>query len=122
MSVYTEDHASALADVAEAGAAVTFTHTTPGTYDATTDTHATPTTSSVTGSAVQADASQLRRAGELIAAGNAVLFFTPTTRGQLPSAGDAITWASASQTVVKTFGEIDPDGQGAFAMYVELTR
>lgn len=117
---YAPVHARASRTVARKGAEVTFSRSVV-VYDPVTDTSTTSTTT-VTGAAVQDDASKHRKAGEIIAAANTVLFFTPTTRGQLPAAGDSISWQSVTQSVVKTFGEIDPDGQGAFASYVEIAR
>lgn len=119
---YTATHSHALATVTRKGAAVTFTLVSPGTYDAATDTYTDATTSTVLGSAVQDDATQHRKAGDLIGTGNVVVFFTPTTRGQLPLPDYRVTWGSAALHVVRTFGGIDPDGQGAIAAYVELAR
>jgi hypothetical protein len=119
---YAPDHADVVATLAEDGAAVTFTRTSPGTYDATTDTYTTPTTSTVAGYAVQDDAGAQRKAGEVIAEGNVVLLFTPSTRGSLPTAGYTTTWNSTAYTVMRTFREINPDGAGVIAAYVELAR
>ena len=119
---YAAQAATALRMVTAKGAAVSFTLTSPGTYDPTTDTYSDPTTTTVSGYAVQADAIKLRRAGETIGAANTVLIFTPTTRGQLPAATYSVTWQSTTQSVVRTFGEVDPDGQGALMAYVELAR
>lgn len=119
---YATEHAGALADVTEAGAAVTFSLTSPGTYDAATETWSSPTVTTVTGYAVQDDAATHRRAGEVIAAANVVLFFTPMTIGNLPVAGYTTTWNSVAVSVVRTFRELNPDGAGAIAAYVEMQR
>lgn len=119
---YAGTHSSALATVTRKGAAVTFTLTSPGTYDATTDTYTAATTSTVAGYAVQDDAASHRKAGEVIGETNVVLLFTPSTRGSLPVAGYTTTWNSTAFTVVRTFREINPDGAGALAAYVEMRR
>lgn len=119
---YTATHTRALGTVSRKGSAVSFTLSSPGTYDPTTDTHSSPTTTTVSGYAVQDDAGKHRRAGELIGETNVVLLFTPSTRGELPLADYSVTWNSATHSVVRTFREINPDGQGAIAAYVELRK
>ena len=100
MSQYTADHAGALADIREAGAAVTFTTSSPGTYDAATDAFTTPVTSSVTGAAVQISGKPFKyQALGLIASHAPTLLFAPTTYGQLPALGASVTWGSATYTV-----------------------
>jgi hypothetical protein len=117
MSVYAEDHASALADVSEAGAAVTWSQTTPGTFDATTETWTTPVTTSCAGYAVEDEGDpQEYRDLELIAMNPATLLFTPSTFGDKPALGMTGTWAGATK-VVKKIRPIQPDGN-AIAMYL----
>lgn len=117
---YAADHADVVATLAEDGAAVTFTLATPGTYDPATDTHSDATTNTVAGYAVQDDAAKQRLAGEVIGQSNVVLLFSPSTRGSMPAAGYTTTWNSTAYSVVRTFREINPDGAGTLAAYVEL--
>lgn len=119
---YAATHTRALRTVTKKGAAVSFTLASPGTYDATTDTYTSPTTTTVAGYAVQGDAGKQRRAGEVIGETSVVLLFTPSTRGSLPLAGYAVTWNSATYSVVRTFREINPDGAGVIAAYVEIAK
>ena len=49
---YEAEHAGALEDVRDAGAAATFTHSVEGTYDAPADTWTSPSTNTVTGHAI----------------------------------------------------------------------
>jgi hypothetical protein len=110
MSVYAEDHASALADVAEAGAAVTWSQTAPGTYDSSTDTYSTPVTTSCAGFAFEDEGDPEEYAAlKLVELNPATLFFTPSTFGALPTLGMTGTWAGATKTI-KKIRTIRPDG------------
>lgn len=103
MSDYTEDHAGAVADVAEAGAAITFTLTTPGTLDPATETYSSPTTVTIAGYATEnEDDSEEFRALSLVHASVKSLFFTPSTLGQFPLVGYTTTWGGQSYTVKQT--------------------
>jgi hypothetical protein len=118
MTKYASDHAGALLDVTEAGSAVTFTRTNPGTYDATTDTYSSPSTSTVTGDAIQvAGNPEQYKALELIESEAPTLFFTPDTYGQLPELGDTVVWNSVTYTV-RAKQPIAPDGTAIAARLV----
>lgn len=91
----------------------TFTKASPGTYDAATDTFTTPTTSTVTGSAIKVRSkdSEVRRyeALGLVLADTLTLLFTPTTYGDTPEVGSSVEWAEQTYTV-RTVETIAPDG------------
>lgn len=118
MSDYTTVHANALSAVQGAGASVTFTHTSPGAYDDATDTYSTPTTSTVTGSAVQVagDPDAYDRLS-LIRSVAPSLFFTPDTLGALPAPGDSASWGSDTY-VVKDVQALSPNGTAIAATVV----
>jgi hypothetical protein len=84
----------------------------------------TPTTSTVTGSAIQVrgDPDTYKRL-ELIRSQAPTLFFTPTTYGELPAPGDTVVWpATNGQTyTVRDVDPIAPDGV-AIAARVVITR
>ena len=114
MSDYTADHASALADVAAAGTAVTFTLTGPGTYDPTTGLYTTPTSTTSSGYAIGAsgglkeDRLQYEALGLTQSEGR-TLFYVPSTYGDSPSLGATVTWAGAVRTV-KSATALAPNG------------
>lgn len=105
---YATDHADALADVTEAGTAVTFSLTSPGTYDATTETYSGGSTTSCAGYAVEMEGDPKEYA-DLITQNPATLFFTPSTFGDLPLIDSVGTWAGLSRTVKRIF-PLRPDG------------
>ena len=113
MGFYDGVHASALADVTEAGVSVTFTCTTSDSYDPETETE-TPTTTTIGGKAVRvtarsaADQEAYRGLG-LVAGEAPTLLFVPTTEGDVPSVGDTVVWASERLTV-RSVAPIAPDG------------
>lgn len=91
---YAPDHAGALVDIQAAGAAVTFSHTNPGTYDAATDTWSSASTTTVTGSAMRVRGNPLvYQALELIQSEAPTLLFAPNTYGSLPALQSAVVWA-----------------------------
>ena len=107
---YAVDAADALADITEAGAAVSFTLSNPGVYDAVTDTYSGATTTTVAGYAVAIEADPvLYRALELISAEAKTLLFGLTTAGSLPTLNMAVTWGGVAFTV-KHVKALDPDG------------
>lgn len=114
---YAEDHAGALADVTDAGAAAPFTLTTAGTYDGATDTWITPpVTTTVNGSAVEVDEdAEEYQALSLVHTIVRALFFTPTTYGSLPVAGYSVSWASTLMTAKKV-KPLAPDGRAIGAV------
>jgi hypothetical protein len=118
---YATTHASASRTVASKGAAVSFTLTTPGTYDASTDTYTTPTTATVNGSAVRvaakasADVQKYAALG-LVQSEAPCLFFTPTTYGSLPLPGYQVTWNS----IVYTARDVDPIAPNGVAIAARI--
>ena len=119
MSDYTADHASALADVQAAGLAVTFSLT-ESTQDATTESFSAVTTSSVSGYAIQDYGSEKSfRAQGLITADQEVLFFIPSTIGDVPEVGSSCTFGLTVYTakMVKPFA---PNGT-AIAIWVVVS-
>lgn len=85
---------------ARKGAPVTFTQTTPGTYDGTTWSDATTVT--VEGYAVQiAGDPELYKALGLIESDSPTLSFTPKTRGVIPPLGMTVPWGGETLTVLK---------------------
>ena len=102
-------HSRALALVKRKGAAVTFSRTTQGGYDAETDT-ATPSTSTVVGHAVRVQGDPERYAGlGLVEAKAVTLLFAPTTIDEQPSPGDEVTWDGVEYTV-RDVDPVAPDG------------
>lgn len=115
---YATTHARAKTIVVGAGAAVTFTLTTPGTYDSTTDTYSAPSTASIVGSAVRvAGDPQQYKALELVEEEAPTIFFTPTTFGQLPAPGYSVTWGGLT-FVTRAVRPISPDGTAIAARIV----
>lgn len=86
--------------VARKGAAVTFTHLTPGTYDPATDMTTGGGNVTVIGRAMQIDGDpDLYTSLNLIESDNPTLLFTPTTRGELPGLGWTVVWGGESLAV-----------------------
>lgn len=84
---------------ARKGAPVTFTQTTPGTYDGTTGQWSADVTVTVDGYAVQiAGDPDLYAQLELIESENPTLSFTPKTIGVLPSLGMTVPWGGTTLT------------------------
>lgn len=105
MSDYSVDHASTLLDVADAGAAVTFSYTTAGTYDPLTDTTSGAEAATVTGSAIESKSSPIRyQALGLVQSEAPTLFFVPDTYGEIPPLGATVTWGGIDYTVK----DVDP--------------
>lgn len=118
MTKYAADHAGALADLTEAGAAVTFTRTTPGTYDAATDTHTAPVTSSVTGSAIKVSGRPKKYEALGLKESEApTLLFAPTTYGSLPALGASVTFGGTTYTV-RDVDSVAIDGTAIIAYVV----
>lgn len=115
---YASDHAGALADVKAAGATVTFTLSSPGTYDAATDTYTSAVTTYVSGAAIRVAGNPLAyQALELIQSEAPTLLFTPTTYGSLPALQSAVTWGGATYTV-RSVDPLAPDGTAILARIV----
>ena len=115
---YATEHAGAYADVLAAGAAVTFSAITPGTYDGATDTWSTPTTATVAGAAVRVRGNPLTyQALELVQGEAPTLLFAPATYGALPALGAAVTWGGVVYTV-RSVEPVSPSGSAILARVV----
>lgn len=100
MSDYSADHASALADIAAAGSAVSFAYTTGASYNESTDVTTGATPATMTGQALGVKGNQRRYAElNLVTKKRATLLFAPTTLGDEPPLGSAIVWGSETYTV-----------------------
>ena len=107
---YVEDHAGALADITEAGAAVTFSFISPGTYDAEKDKFVTPTTTEVAGFAVRTRGNpDTYRALSLVESEAPTLLFAGSTFDEKPEPGYTVTWDSIEYTV-QDVSVVSPDG------------
>lgn len=86
--------------LARKGAAVTFSRTTPGVYDGLTGFTAPPTTTTISGSAmeIEGDSDLLLTLG-LIASDTQTLLFRPATAGTLPALEWDVVWGGATLTV-----------------------
>jgi hypothetical protein len=87
---------------------ITFTRTTQTYNQATGD--VVPVVTTVTGSAIQVKGDPQRyQAMGLILATMPTLLFTPTSYGQVPKPGDAVTWSGVDYTV-RDVDPLAPDG------------
>lgn len=119
MTVYAEDHASALADVTEAGAAVTFTRT-ANSYTPSTDVSVI-TTTTVEGYAIRDKGNPLTYQSLGLKQSEApTLFFVPSTLGEMPAPGDTCSWRSLTFSV-KDVTQVEPDGE-PIAAFVVVSR
>lgn len=110
MSIYAPDAASALQDTQAAGAAVTFSSASAGTYDPTQDAFSAATTTTVAGYAVQTKPDlDTYEALSLVHASSRTLWFTPSTFGQLPLVGYTVVWGGVTYTV-RSVDSVAPDG------------
>ncbi len=99
MASYAPDHAGALADLAADGVAVTFTAH-GGTHSPSTGTVSAPTTTTVTGAAVQVTPDRRQFAALNLVEGRTVaLLFAPTTFGSLPVLGASFSFGGETFTV-----------------------
>ncbi len=110
MSVYTEDWPDALADIAEAGAVVTFSKTTPGGYNSADGTFTTATTTTCAGKAIKTKSLPKKFEGTGMVVNDPVsLLFAPDTFGDEPTLGMQCTWSGTVRTL-KWFDVLAPDG------------
>jgi hypothetical protein len=115
---YAADHAGALADIQAAGASVTFSRTSPGTYNGPAGTFSSATTTSVAGAAVQVTGNTKRYAElGLVEANTRTLLFAPTTYGASPDLGMACTWGG-EEFVVRDAPTLAPDGSAILSRVV----
>lgn len=118
MATYAQDHASALLDLTEAGSAVTFTHITPGVYDAGTDTWTDAVDASVSGYAIRTRGNPLRyQALNLVQSESPSLLFAPTTYGAQPVIGSTVTWGGVTYTC-RDVEPVEPDGNAIICKVV----
>jgi hypothetical protein len=120
MSIFTGDHAFALAEIAANGAAVTFSRLAEG-YDAATDL-VTPAVTTIPGKAIQVRGGSIERfrALGLVIDDPKRLLFAPDTFGQTPVVGDTVVWAGDRMTA-KDVELVAPDGNTILA-YVTVGR
>lgn len=86
--------------LARKGAAVTFTQTTPGTYDGATGLWSDATTVTVSGHAMQIDGDPVVYAAlGLIQSNNPMLLFRPAVAGEMPTLGMTVVWGANTLTV-----------------------
>lgn len=113
---YAPDHASALADIRAAGAAVTFTRTALG-YDETTGGN-TPSASTVAGYAVRipGDPTRYQRLG-LVMSTHPTLLVGATTFGSVPAPGDTVAWGGVTYTV-RDVEPLEPNGSAIISTVV----
>jgi len=113
---YTADHASALADLRDAGAAVTFSRVTNEHDEATG--LLTPTTTTIAGYAIRDTGrpDRYERLG-LVPSTNPTLLFAASTFGDEAALGDTVTWDSATMTV-KDVEPVGPAGTAIIAFIV----
>jgi hypothetical protein len=119
---YAAEHASALADVTDAGAAITFSKGVVTGYNSATDTMPSPaqTPTTVAGFAIESEAKRSYDAGTRVQRDTRRLFFVPSTFGALPLPGATCTWASTAFVT----GDVEPialEGE-VIAAYVEISR
>lgn len=107
---YVAEHASALDQITEAGAAVTFTKVVPGVYDPETDTWTDADDQSVSGSAlrVKGDPETYKSLG-LVEHEAPTLLFAPDTYGEVPALGATVPFGGETYTV-KNVDPVAPDG------------
>lgn len=109
---YAAEHVDALADLREAGAAVTFTHPTR-THDAATGTFSASADATVSGYAMRVSPNQAERdryrALSLTVEKVVTLLFAPSTFGALPDVNATVVWGGETLTV-RDVGPVAPDG------------
>lgn len=116
MGIYAPDHAGALADIREAGAAVTFTRVATTYADATGLVSLVTTT--VAGYAVRipGEPSRYARGGWTLSTMPTLLVGT-TTFGDVPAVGDTVVWGTTTYTVRDT-EPLEPDGTAIISTVV----
>lgn len=107
---YVADHASALADVQAAGAAVTFTPAGGGTFTPGTGVLAVSTATAIGGYAIRAKGNpQTYRELGLSEAENPTLFFVPSIYGDRPVLAARVVFGGLTYAV-KSIAPVAPDG------------
>lgn len=110
-SIYVADHADALADIQEAGAAADFVLSSAGTYDPATDTHTAPGTTTVSGYAIEdeGDPEEYDRLS-LVSQIPATLIWCPVTFGAVPALDSVVSWGGHAWTLRARKPLVAPDG------------
>lgn len=115
---YVAEHASALADVTEAGAPVAFVRHTPGTYDAATGLTSPSSRTEVAGAAMRVKGDPRKYATLGLTEHEApTLFFVATTYGDVPPLGASVSFGGATYTV-RDVAPFAPDGTAIFSRVV----
>ena len=115
MSKYAAEHASALADIRDDGAAVRFVLDVPGAHDATTGRLAAPTTVTVDGYALQVKSltrgdHRVYESLSLTPTEAPLLLFAAATYGDVPTLGAWCLW-NGVRHIVRGFGDpVAPGG------------
>lgn len=121
MTGYVAEHQNVLADLAWAGAPVTFARSVLGGYNPATDSVGTATITAVTGNAIRvAGDPMVYQALGLVQSEAPTLFFAPDNYGDVPLPGDSVTWSCQSYTA-KDIRPIAPDGV-AIAAHIIIAR
>lgn len=112
---YASDHAGAYADIAEAGAPLTFTRETPGEYDEATGLWSEPTTESVRAVAIEIvprrnQDSEAYRAATMNRTSHRLLLAAAATYGEIPGPGWGCVWGGKAYSVATLLGSTAPDG------------
>jgi hypothetical protein len=106
---YATEHADALADIAEAGTAVTFSKSTTTTNE-TTGAESSAVVTAVSGFAVRVSGNPMvYQALGLTVSAPITLLFAPTTYGERPELDSTVTWEGETWTV-KSVNPLSPDG------------
>lgn len=113
---YAADHASAVADLRDAGAAVTFTRTVQAHDEATGQ--VTPTETTIAGYAIRDTGRPDRYARLALLPSRApTLLFAASTYGDAVALGDVVTWGGLTYTV-RDIEPVAPDGTPIVASVV----
>lgn len=111
MANYAPDHAGALADLREAGTAVTFTKKVAGTHNEAEGTFVGPTRSEVAGYAIRKNADpELYASLSLRPEVTITLLFAPNTYGEEPALDSVCRWVDGKDYTVKMTDPVAPDG------------
>ena len=107
---YADDHAAAHADVADAGAAVTYTKVTPGVYDPTTDSWTPTVNATVPAVAMEVGKNPvLYQALGLVSSEAPTLLTVADVYGTVPVLGSTVVWGGNSYTT-RSVVPFSPDG------------
>jgi hypothetical protein len=114
---YAAEHADALADVSDAGAAVVFTRTVN--VEDTATGLVTPSVSTIAGSAIRVKGNPDKyQALGLVQSQAPSLFFTPNNYGDCPGPGDTVLWRDPVTQQLATYAvkDVDPIAPDGFVI------